>query len=295
MQIMTSDSPSASPACDSPDIQNSPDCDCHFHVFSANESYSGARYQPAYAATIEDWTMRASNSGVGRGVVVQPSFLGTDNRMLLRTLQRAPDCLRGVAVVADDTSPSALQRLRDCGVRGVRLNLMGDYNDTDKLRALSSAWWTNLLATGLHLELHANVGRVATLLPMVPIELTVVLDHFGKPAAVRADDVTVETVGRRVRGGGTVYVTLSGAYRLGAGNAVTDNAKPGAQVRELTRLWLDSLGAEHLLWGSDWPCTNHEAHADYTGLRRQLDELVSDASSRVAILSANPSRLYWRE
>ncbi len=79
-----------------------------------------------------------------------------------------------------------------------------------------------------------------------------------------------------------VHIKLSGAYRLG-----------GVDPRQLAALWLAELGADALLWGSDWPCTNHEASAVYSQLRQALaDWLSGDAGVADAVLCHNPQRLY---
>ena len=254
-------------------VARPPACDCHFHVFTASQSSPGARYQPAYTASFGDWRALSGKAGIGRGIVVQPSFLGADNRLLLQTLQQAPEALRGVAVVADNVNLVEMRRLHDTGVRGIRLNLM---------------------ASGMHLELHADVGRIATLLPWVPSGVTVVLDHFAKPAAANADDPTLRAVQRRAGNGDAVYITLSGVYRLGGSDERSGSMPGNDHARMLARLWLDVLGSKRLLWGSDWPCTNHEVHADYDRLRSQLDWLIADDATRAAILADNPAALYWR-
>ena len=53
------------------------------------------------------------------------------------------------------------------------------------------------------------------------------------------------------------------------------------------------MGPQRLLWGSDWPCTNHEALADYAALRQALDVWLGDAAAARAALVTNPERLYW--
>ena len=68
--------------------------DTHFHVFHAGEAVAGARYVPQYSATLADWMAQAGRVGVRRGVWVQPSFLGVDNRLMLQALEAHP-ALRG--------------------------------------------------------------------------------------------------------------------------------------------------------------------------------------------------------
>ncbi len=263
-----------------------PACDCHFHVFSAHQRAANARYVPAYDATLVDWERRAVAADVARGVVVQPSFLGTDHRQLLAALQLRPLTLRGVAVVAATANAAELQALHAQGVRGIRLNLAGVDNDVDALRALPASWWSALIVSDLHVELHSNAGRVAALLPLLPCALPVVLDHFGKPDRVAALDATVRVVRHRRHAGGATFVTLSGAYRQRVANH-----RIGA---ELTSLWLGEIGADQLLWGSDWPCTNFESEADYAALKDVLRDWLPAANDHRAAVAINAQRLYWR-
>jgi predicted TIM-barrel fold metal-dependent hydrolase len=255
--------------------------DCHFHVFAAHEAVPGARYTPGYSAALSQWQRAAGKAGVTRGVVVQPSFLGTNASQLLAALAANPEGLRGVAVVDNDVSLETLAALRAAGVRGVRLNLYGEADDVGALRALPSQWWSALAAADLHLELHTHIGRAAALVPHIPRETTLVLDHFAKPETARADDPTLRAVAAR---GGNTWVTLSAAYRQA----------PGISLPVLTQCWLDTLGPPALLWGSDWPCTNFEALADFARLAAALDEWLPKEEMRNQVLCENPQRLYWR-
>lgn len=263
----------------------SPDCDCHFHVFDAFGRSPDARYRPHYSSTLGDWEARAKSAGVLRGIVVQPSFLGADNQQLLEALAQRPQSLRGVAVVDSRVTARELRALHLAGVRGIRINLMGVPDDVRALRALPASWWSALMAADMHVELHTDIGRIAALLPMLPRDITVVLDHFAKPDRVDPQDETVRAVGRRTSSGGATYVTLSGAYRQAA-------ARP--LCGELASLWLAELGPDQLLWGSDWPCTNFEAEADYAALAVGLRGWLTQGGSSQAALAANAQRFYWR-
>ncbi len=254
--------------------------DSHFHVFDAHHAQPGARYAPAYAAPLATWQAAARPLGVGRGVLVQTSFLGTDNTLLTATLAQHPDALRGIAVVAPDADAATLEPLHAAGVRGIRLNLSGV---SHHILAWSAATglWDALAALGWHLELHTDIGRLPDVLAQLPATLPLVIDHLGKPEAVAANDATVRALAERARQA-PVHVKLSGAYRLG-----------GLDAGALARLWLAELGPQRLLWGSDWPCTNHEAHADYAALWRSLDDWLHDADAARAARAGNPQRLYW--
>ena len=254
--------------------------DSHFHVFDAHQAQPGARYAPGYAAPLATWQAAARPVGVRRGVLVQTSFLGTDNTLLTATLAQHADTLRGIAVVAPDADAATLARLHAAGVRGIRLNLSGVSHHIPAWSAATGLWDT-LAALGWHLELHTDIGQLPHVLAQLPAALPLVIDHLGKPDAVTANDPTVRALAERARLA-PVHVKLSGAYRLG-----------GLDAGALARLWLAELGPGRLLWGSDWPCTNHEAMADYPALWRALDDWLHDADAAHAARVDNPQRLYW--
>jgi predicted TIM-barrel fold metal-dependent hydrolase len=255
--------------------------DTHFHVFDAAHGMPGARYLPAYDAPFERWRKAAAAVGVLRGVLVQTSFLGTDNRRLLAELNAHPQLLRGVAVVAPDASRDELLALHAAGVCGTRLNLAGGSHEMAPWRG-AAALWDALLELGWHVELHTDRGALPAVLQALPAALPVVIDHMAKPAEVRAGDATLAALSERARRS-AVHVKLSGAYRLN-----------GLDPAALARLLAAELGDTALLWGSDWPCTNHEAHANYTRLFAALQGWVGPGLAEAAA-SRNPLALYWGE
>jgi predicted TIM-barrel fold metal-dependent hydrolase len=252
--------------------------DSHFHVFEAGCAVAGARYVPRYAATLARWRECAASVGVHRGVLVQPSFLGCDNRQLLAALAAHPHTLVGVAVVEPSTERHMLQDLHAAGVRGVRLNLAGCSHDVAQW-SRNHAFWDCLLAMGWHVQVHTDAGRLPDVLPRLPPDLHVVVDHMAKPHAPRPSDPTLRFLGRL--GPDRVSVKLSAAYRLG-----------GVNPRDVAQALLAELGPSALLWGSDWPCTNFESWADYAALFANLAYWL-DLEATDAALCANPMRLYW--
>jgi predicted TIM-barrel fold metal-dependent hydrolase len=253
--------------------------DTHFHVFDAGVAHGPARYVPAYDAPLGNWQELALAQGVGRGVLVQPSFLGTDNSRLMDELRLHLDSLRGVAVVSADADVHALRAMDAAGVRGIRLNLVG--TPGADVWSHAHALWDALLALDWHVEIHTDIGELPAVLGVVPDGLTLVVDHMGKPSAAALSDATVRALVARSRRS-SVHVKLSGPYRLGP-----------VDPAELARLWLGELGASSLLWGSDWPHTSHEADADYAGLLGALSGWVGEDVATAA-LTINPSALYWR-
>lgn len=256
--------------------------DTHAHVFSPGDRFApDARYTPAYAADLADWFAAQQAAGVTHGVLVQPSFLGTDNRRLLAALAAHPQRLRGVAVVEPGIARGTLAQWHATGVRGIRLNLAGGREPPE----LGGTGWQSLFAEvaalGWHLELHVEGGRLPMLLDRLGArDLPLVIDHFGRPepgAGLRCKGLAAL---ERRAAAHPVFVKLSAPYRM------QDSAA------EHARRLLGSLGPERLLWGSDWPWTNFEGRQTYADCRRWLDEWVGDESARQRLLWDTPARLF---
>ena len=91
-------------------------CDCHCHVFGP-----AARYTPD-DAPLEAYLALLDRLGFDRGVLVQPSAYGRDNRAMFDALAREPQRLRGVAVGGAELSIATLRLWHAAGVRGLRAN-----------------------------------------------------------------------------------------------------------------------------------------------------------------------------
>ncbi len=256
--------------------------DTHFHIFEAGQAISGARYVPDYRAALQAWQTEAALVGITKGVLVQPSFLGCNNQLLLDALLQNKTSLRGVVVIASSVTSAELDAMNAVGVRGIRLNLSGQSHDlTDWLQA--PHLWEALLHLGWHVEVHTDPGALpsvlAQLVRQLPAALPLVIDHMGKPNAASAQDASIAALCQRSKQS-PVYVKLSGAYRLG-----------GLNPRDIAQIWLNELGVDRLLWGSDWPYTNHESEANYPALFHALEDWIG-VQDRHSVLVTNPESLY---
>lgn len=257
--------------------------DCHAHIFEKGLTLAGERrYAPDYDATVKDYLANLDAHGNSHGVLVQPSFLGTDNSYLAAALRRFPARLRGIAVVEPTASPSQLAELSEAGVVGIRLNLVGKPDPE-----LGTAPWKQLLRALADLdwqvEVQAEAKRLAGLVdPLVQSGVKLVIDHFGRPDP----KLGIEDPGFRylLSRGETrrVWVKLSGAYRIG-GEANAAAAAP---------LLKDAFGPDRLVWGSDWPHTQFEKVTNYTTTRAQLDAWLPNAEDRRIVLADTPSQLF---
>jgi predicted TIM-barrel fold metal-dependent hydrolase len=261
--------------------------DSHAHVFVRNTAMAAdRRYTPEYDATISQYLSMLDENGSTHGVLIQPSFLGTNNGYLLQALAQHSERLRAVVVLDPGTDLATLRTLRAQGVVGVRLNLIGQPDPQ-----LASPLWRlhlgQLRSLGWQVEVHAEAARLRHILPpLIAAGLVVVVDHFGRPDA----RLGVEDPGFRylLEAASTrrVYVKLSGAYRLGPGDA-------GERIAlEAAALLLKTFGPDRLLWGSDWPHTQFETVADARRARLSLDNWVPDPAQRRMILSATASHLF---
>jgi predicted TIM-barrel fold metal-dependent hydrolase len=256
--------------------------DCHAHVFSATApAVSGARYRPNYAARLAAWRALWRPAGITHGVLVQPSFFGANNAEMLSTIASDRARLRGVAVLEPDATDTMLQRLDSGGVRAIRLNLRG----VADVSAYATTRWNSLLervhALGWHVEVFHDGGalpRVAPIFANTPV--TLVLDHFGSPADGIESMEPTYAAGKALAAERALWVKLSAPYRLGR-----------AEPKRVAERWLEIVGRERLVWGSDWPWTQHERGKDYERLREQLDRWVGPALAP-AILWDNAARLY---
>ena len=208
--------------------------DTHAHVFSATApAVPGARYRPAYAATLDGWRSRWESAGITRGV------------------------------------------------RAMRLNLKG----VEDYEGFAAPPWRALYerahVAGWHVEIFIDAGRlpeVAHMFEGIPVPL--VFDHFGNPGrGDRALDATFTAV-RELAASRAVWCKLSAPYRL-----------EGWEPHALVVRWLDAVGPQRVVWGSDWPGTGFEATHDYAKMRAALDDWIGGHRAHAALWD-NAARLY---
>jgi predicted TIM-barrel fold metal-dependent hydrolase len=221
----------------------------------------------------------AEHLRITRGFWVQPSFLDTDNSLMIDTLESHPDKLRGITVVSSDVGIETLKSMHLSGVRGIRLNLSGVSHDIPEWTQADNLWET-IHALNWHLEIHTNQEKLPQVLRQIPSDTPLVIDNMAKPLQARTSDPTVLAL-KRHASLATVYVKLSGAYRLG-----------GVNPEALSSLLLRELGPNTLLWGSDWPCTNHEQFANFETLIATAHEWMGGESFE-QVMVHNPTQLYW--
>jgi len=245
---------------------------------------SGRRYTPGYDATPTALFDHLAAHGMTHAVLVQPSFLGTDNSELLNAIAAHPERLRGVAVIDFDVSDRELCALREGGVVGVRFNLVGA-----PLPDLESPRWRGLLervaATDWHVEIHREAHDLHRVVASaLRCGVRVVVDHFGRPNPERGidDDGFNSLLG--LGASRNVWVKVSAAYRC--------SLEHEAFVVAAARRLIDAYGSDRLLWGSDWPHTQCESAANVAADLAALWRAAPDDAAHAAILGQTAAKLY---
>lgn len=259
--------------------------DAHTHVFVRGLAPAAtARYEPDYDAAWQTLLELAQKNGVGRAVILQPSFLGFDNSYLFQALRAAPDRFRGVPWVSPSIaiSPADWEGLAEIGVRGLRFPIFG----------LPTPQWSayrdmldEALKRGWPIHLYVESRRLPEILPLL-LEggHQVVIPHFGMfdrtlgPARDPGFKVLLESAKS-----GRVWTVLSGAYRVGLERA-----------RAAAPMLLEAFGPQRLMWASDWPHTDTglDRVRTYPLTLKWFEEWVPDPAVRHAILVDTPRLLY---
>lgn len=256
--------------------------DTHAHVFTQDlKCIPTARYTPNYDATADSYVKNLTDYGFQYGLLIQPSFLGFDNSFMIEAIRQYPDRLKGVAVVPMDISLEQLKTMKQQGIIGARLNLFGV-----PLPDLSSAeaknFLHNLQAVNWHVELHCPPSYLVKLLPaLAQFDLQVVIDHFGRIDPNKGfDDPDYQSV-LNLLNIKQHWIKISGYYRLGKKPESIELAKK-AYVALVEKGLLSRL-----VWGSDWPNTQHESEETYQGNLEAFKAIVNAPEEQHTILGKN--------
>jgi len=261
--------------------------DTHIHVFVRGLPLASVRrYVPDYDATIEEYRARMAPHGISHAVLVQPSFLGTDNSFMCDALRRFPNEFRGIAVVEPSISEGELDKLDADGVVGIRLNL-----DSLPIPQFEQAPWPRLLASvrrrDWQVEVHREARDLAQLVgPLLEAGVNVVVDHFGR----HDDDLGVDDPGFRylLTQGRTrrVWIKVSAPYRNGS------QGRGIATAKRAIPLLVEHVGGDRLVWGSDWPHTRHESYRSIAAGIAELEGWFPAVEDRDLVASRNALSLF---
>jgi predicted TIM-barrel fold metal-dependent hydrolase len=272
-------------------------CDSHLHIVGPPDRYPqvAERTYLADMATLKQLENVSTTRAVRRFVIVQPSFYGVNNSLLLESLDVLSGRGRGVAVINPRvTSARTLGTYAAKGVRGLRINLYSPLREKAPLANRFSDIAGIAHELNWHIEVIAPLPMIsenATLLENSPVP--VVIDHYGLLDPTQPESRVL----LKLLAMPHVWIKLSAPYRVSANPLAT---KPDPA-------WLAAILAvapDRCVWGSDWPHTpphDEQFGSNVLGAYRNLryETVVDDFMAAVGsvelterILADNPVRLY---
>ncbi len=262
--------------------------DCQVHVFGPVERYptrKGASYVPWADATGEAAERMHRALGIERGVIVQATVYGTDNRAMVDALNGRPN-YRGVAIIDDSVSDQELRRLHEAGVRGARFNFWKQLNivptpegfrrSIDRIK--DYGWHARIHAAGDEwLELKELLSK-----PRIPM----VIDHMGHPNLSHGLDQPAVKVLLDLLKDEKWWVMISNADRFSAAERSWDDVKPLART-------LFQAAPDRAVWCTDWPHVQYrKPMPNDAELLEFLFSIIPDVELRRKVMVENPSRLH---
>lgn len=263
-------------------------CDCHFHVIGdvSTHPFTPHRSYTPPAASLEQYEKVQRTLGLDRGVIVQPSVYGYDNRIVLDALRQGGDRYRGVVVISAQTSEEELWKMHALGVRGVRINLL--YKSGVEVSDVTSLAY-RIAPLGWHLQLLVDISEFADLyetLAYLPVE--VVIDHMGHmPASTGTTAPGFLELIKLLRED-KVWVKLSGPYRFTNLEDV-----PYTDVTPYAKAFIEA-NPKRVLWASDWPhvSVSIPMPTDTYLLEQFFQWIDYDEALIKQIMVENPAQLY---
>ncbi|MGI9393225.1 MAG: amidohydrolase family protein [Boseongicola sp.] len=260
-------------------------CDCHAHIFGTASALVKNRAYTPPEANLSAYQDMLRTTGLSRGVIVQPSVYGTDNRTTLQAVAEGGENFRAIVVVNEDVTQHELQTLHAQGARGARVNALFQSDvSLENLQMLART----LADVNWHMQMLVDVSEFANLESFVrALPIPVVFDHMGHiPASYGSEHPGFQALLRLV-GEGQAWAKLLGSYRMtGQRHPPYDDVAPFAEG-------LVRANPDQLVWASDWPHPHIPTPMPNDGdLLDMLADWVVDTKTRNKILVDNPARLY---
>jgi predicted TIM-barrel fold metal-dependent hydrolase len=276
-------------------------CDCHIHVVGPIGRYPQILTRTYQAAEAPLAALKAHGAarGVTRFVAVQASFYGSDNTLLLESLDALAGEGRGVAVIDPATPEALLADFARRGVRGLRLNLYSTTagREQRQIGGLFTPLAEIAAGMGWHVEVIAGIDVLLGAADLLArSRAPIVVDHYGLygPATPQSERGRALLDVFRLP---NIWIKLSAPYRV-SDDPLCTRPDPA---------WLAAIveaGPNRCVWGSDWPHSPLHAQQGRADLQRPyrplsyatlvddfLAALGHDAAAQ-AIMIDNPARLY---
>jgi 2-pyrone-4,6-dicarboxylate lactonase len=262
-------------------------CDSQVHVFAQDVMRyppAGKRVYDPPLGSMEDALRMHRALGMTRGVVVQATIYGTDNRLMADSIAARPN-YRGVAIIDDSVSDAELLRLHDAGVRGARFNFaafLGIVPSADEFRRSIR----RIAELGWHARIHTSGDElldVAGLLREAPCPI--VLDHMAHLDFTRGLEQPAFRLALELLEDPKFWVMLSSGDRSSTQEHTWSDAVPFGQR------FLEAA-PDRSIWCTDWPHVRYRKPMVNDGdLVELLYRYLPRPECAKDVLADNPARL----
>lgn len=258
--------------------------DTHAHIFLKNLSMlPNARYYPNYNATIHDYLSCLERNQINKAVLVQPSFLGTNNSFLLESIKDYQH-LKAIIVVDENISYEELQLFKDKKACGVRLNLLGK-----EIPNFHNKTWRDFFSylskLNMQVEIQRDMKDLYKILEQIQdINCNIVIDHLGR---ANEDKIGLKELLAFSQSDMKLWFKVSGFYR-----ATTTRKDSILFAREIYENLKEHFGISCFVFGSDFPHTNFEDSITYKATLEAFSAIVNSTQEQEQILGDNAMRLF---
>lgn len=265
-------------------------CDSHFHVFGPHREfpYSPQRPFTPTDAGKNDLFRLHQFLGIQRGVFVNSTAYGSDNRVMYDLLKAGNGRYRGVVLLEPTTPDDEVERLDEAGVRGIRLHWYFPHGGAPRPREEMRQMIEKVAPYGWHIAHHVGGSGMTDYYDFIAsIEAPVVIDHMARIDIDEGLNGAAFTALKRLLDRGNAWVKLSGADRITKRPHSYEATIPFARA-------LARHSPERIVWGTDWPHPNHKAGAipNDGELVDLIAEIAPDERTRRLMLVDNATRLF---
>jgi predicted TIM-barrel fold metal-dependent hydrolase len=263
-------------------------CDSQAHVFGPIGRYptrAGAAYVPDADASGDAVERMHRALGLERGVFVQATAYGTDNRVLVDALKGRPN-YRGIAIIDDNTNDHELRQMHEAGVRGARFNFWKQLKIVPSADSFERSI-ARIRELGWHARIHAVGDEWSELKDLLSKpKIPMVIDHMGHPDVRGGVDQPVMRLLRDFLKRENWWVMISNADRFTAKDKIWDDVVPIAES-------FLTAAPNRAIWSTDWPHVMYrKPMPNDAELLEFLFLVTPEHELRRKVLVDNPARLH---
>jgi 2-pyrone-4,6-dicarboxylate lactonase len=260
-------------------------CDVHFHVFEPGYPSVAKPHYTFPDGSLSKYLAVCEYLGIGRMVLVQPSYYGTDNSLTIDTLRKLGRRARGVVMVEENVTDRDLDAYHEAGVRAIRLDLFARASwPRDEIHRYIERILEKTRPRGWHIQFYTPGYVVRDLLPFLgTLNDDFVIDHMGY--MLEEDGLTSDDFNKLLRllEKGRAWLKLSAPYRIAKGR--------GYRSIEHLAKGIVNARPDRAIWGTDWPHLT-DGSRDSGELVNLLLDWIPDEQTRRQVLVDNPAKLF---